>query len=67
MFTGYSVSHTTYCVSGRTHSAGAFLPIMLIVAYSLNDKKPQLLATFEIVINDVFVLRRSSLTKAFLK
>ena len=44
-----------------------FYPIMLIVAYPLNDNKPQLLATFEIVINDVFVLTRSSLTNAFLK
>ena len=44
-----------------------FYPIILIVAYPLNDNKPQLLATFEILINDAFVLRRNSLTKAFLK
>ena len=44
-----------------------FYPIMVIAAYPLNDNRPQLLATFEIVINDVFVLRRLSLTKAFLK
>ena len=43
----------------------SFYPIDLIVAYQLNDKKSQLLATFQIVINDVFV-SRSSLTKVFL-
>ena len=42
-----------------------FYVINLIVPYQLNDKNPQLLATFEIIINDVFV-SRSSLTKAFL-
>ena len=40
-----------------------FYPVMLIVAYTLNDNKPQLLATFEIVYNDVFVLRSSFLNK----
>ena len=42
-----------------------FYPIILIVPYQLNDKKPQFRANFEIGINNVFV-SRSSLTKAFL-
>ena len=40
--------------------------IELIVAYPLNANKPQLLVTFEIVVDVVFV-SKSSLTKAFLK
>ena len=37
-----------------------FYPIVLMVAYPLNDNKLQLLANFNIVVNDVFVLRRGS-------
>ena len=44
-----------------------FYPIMLMVADPFNDNKLQLLATFNIVVNDVFVLRRGSLIKVFLK
>ena len=43
-----------------------FYPINLIVPYLLNDSKLHLLATFEIVNNEVFVWR-SSLTTVFLK